>query len=85
MANFFGSIFFKVIICLAIAGFTYGVYWITIKSLRRLKSEVLSYYPFDLFFPQGGTWSVSYFLIVVLLLGLMFYLLSKGNFGVGPA
>lgn len=63
----------------------YFVYHITTNSLKKLKTEILSSYPFDLFIPAGGTWSVGYFLIVVLFLGLLIYFLSKGGMYLGPA
>lgn len=63
----------------------YFVYYITTSSLKKLKTEILHSYPFDLFIPSGGTWSVSYFLIVVLFLGLLIYFLSKGGMYLGPA
>jgi divalent metal cation (Fe/Co/Zn/Cd) transporter len=63
----------------------YFVYYITTNSLKKLKTEILSSYPFDLFLPSGGTWSISYFLIVVLFLGLLIYFLSKGGMYLGPA
>jgi divalent metal cation (Fe/Co/Zn/Cd) transporter len=63
----------------------YFVYRITTNSLKKLKTEILSSYPFDLFIPSGGKWSVGYFLIVVLFLGLLIYFLSKGGMYLGPA
>jgi hypothetical protein len=63
----------------------YFVYYITTNSLKKLKTEILHSYPFDLFIPSGGTWSVSYFLIVVLFLGFLIYFLSKGGMYLGPA
>lgn len=63
----------------------YFVYYITTNSLKKLKMEILSSYPFDLFIPSGGRWSISYFLIVVLFLGLLIYFLSKGGMYLGPA
>ena len=60
-------------------------YWITSYSLKKLKPEVFSYYPFNKFFPKSGHWSVVYFLITIILLGLLVYLITKGGFYLAPA
>ena len=60
-------------------------YWITTTSLERLKPEVISYYPFDRFFPKSGKWSIIYFLITILLLGILVYAIIKGRFYLAPA
>jgi hypothetical protein len=65
--------------------FCYIGFRVTTLSLRKLKTEVFSYYPFDRFFPQSGVWSTGYFLIIILLLGILVYLLAKGGFYLGPA
>lgn len=63
----------------------YLTYRITTGSLKKLKMEVLNTYPFDLFIPKGGAWSISYFLIMVIFLGLLIYFFLSGKFYIGPA
>ncbi len=55
-------------------------FYITTKSINKLRTEIFSSYPFDIFFPQGGKWSVGYFLVAIILLGLLIYFLAKGGF-----
>lgn len=76
---------FKITVGLGITAVTVLAFYITIFTLKKLKSEVLSYYPFDRFFPQSGKWSVLYFLIVILFLGALAYFLAKGGFYLSPA
>ena len=83
--NFLRSNLFKITVGLGIAVITALAFYITIFTLKKLKSEVLSYYPFDRFFPQSGKWSVLYFLIIILFLGALAYFLAKGGFYLGPA
>lgn len=71
-----------VLCCLAI--FLIG-YIVTALSLKKLKSEVFSYYPFDKFFPKSGHWSIIYFLITIILLAAIIYFISRGGFYLGPA
>lgn len=61
------------------------VYFLTTGSLKKLKTDILSSYPFDLFFPHESNWSVGYFLIVIIFLGVLIYLMIKGNFALSPA
>jgi hypothetical protein len=77
--------FEKIIAAAATLLFCYAGFLVTTISLKKLKTEVFSYYPFDRFFPQSGEWSAGYFLIIVLLLGALVYLLTKGGFYLGPA
>jgi hypothetical protein len=65
--------------------FIYSVYYVTTHSLRNLKSEIHKTYPFDLFFPSEGKWSIGYFLLIVVFLASIIYLLIKGKFYFGPA
>jgi hypothetical protein len=74
-----------IIFTIIIASFFYLGFWITTLSLKKLKVGVFSYYPFDRFFPQSGKWSVLYFLITTILLGVLVYFLSKGGFYMAPA
>ncbi len=63
----------------------YFGYWLTSYSLKKLKYEVISYYPFDKFFPKSGSWSVAYFVVVIILLVLLAYVITKGGFYPAPA
>lgn len=74
-----------IIATIVILAFTYLVYRITMRSLGKLKTEILSSYPFDLFIPKNGTWSIFYFLTLILFLGLIIYLMVNGKFYMGPA
>lgn len=66
--------------------FTFFVgFTVTEKSLKKLKPETITYYPFDRFFPNSGKWSVVYFLITILLLGILVYAIIKGGFYLSPA
>lgn len=75
----------KIIFILVSVVVFYFAYWITSYSLRKLKPEVISYYPFDKFFPKSGKWSVVYFLITIILLGALVYVIVKGGFYLAPA
>jgi len=83
--SFMRENFIKVFIALGLSILFYFIFYITTLSLRKLKLEAFNSYPFDTFFPQGGTWSVGYFLISILLFGVLIYLLLNGNFYAGPA
>lgn len=77
---------YPVIIAIVIALILfYFVYFLTTSSLKKLKTSIFSSYPFDLFFPQGGTWSVTYFILIIAVLGLVIYFMIKGKFYLGPA
>ena len=52
---------------------------------QKLKPEIISYYPFDKFFPKSGRWSAIYFLITLILLGTLVYFFTKGGFYLAPA
>lgn len=75
----------KIIFILVSVVVFYLAYWVTSYSLRKLKPEVISYYPFDKFFPKSGKWSVVYFLITIILLGALVYVIVKGGFYLAPA
>ncbi len=83
--NFFKANFYQIVVALLVGVATYLAFYITITTLRKMKSEVLAYYPFDRFFPQSGKWSVFYFLSVVIFVGGLVYFLAKGGFYLGPA
>jgi len=80
VANRVAIISILIVIIIFYLGFT-----ITSLSLKKLKVKVFSYYPFDRFFPQSGRWSVVYFIITIALLGIIIYLLARGNFYLAPA
>lgn len=61
------------------------IFYLTTASLKGLEKEVFLSYPFDTFFPHGGSWSVGYFLIIITFLGLLIYFLRGGGFYPGPA
>lgn len=83
--NFVKLNFATIIVVLASGIVLYVGYWITSYSLRKLKPDVLSYYPFDKFFPKSGKWSVTYFIITIILLGALAFFVTKGGFYMGPA
>ena len=76
---------FKIIVILGVSTFTVLAFKITVSSLKKLKFEVLPYYPFDRYSPQSQKWSLLYFFIVTFFLGTLIFLLTKGNFNFGPA
>lgn len=63
----------------------YIAYKLTSYSLKRLTPEIISYYPFDKFFPKSGKWSVFYFLITIAFLMILIYVIVKGEFYLAPA
>lgn len=77
--------FVKIIFVLGGIGAFLLAYAITTSSLEKLKPETISYYPFDKFFPKSGKWSVIYFIITIILLGILVYAIIKGGFYLGPA
>jgi len=83
--DFVKNNFEKIIVITASVLVLYFAYWITSYSLRKLKPEIISYYPFDKFFPKSGRWSVIYFLITIILLGGLVYIIIKGGFYLAPA
>lgn len=42
-------------------------------SLERLGTSVISYYPFDVYYPTSGRWTTVLFLLILLLLGLVIF------------
>jgi len=67
--------FVNIMIGIALAAFVLGVFYFTTLSIKKLKMEVLPYYPFDRFSPGSKKWSVLYFLILIIFLaGLAFFL-----------
>jgi uncharacterized membrane protein YozB (DUF420 family) len=77
--------FYQIIAALVTGFITFLVLYLTVSSLKKMKSEIFSYYPFGRFFPQSGRWSVLYFLVMVVFLGGLIYFLAKGGFFLGPA
>lgn len=76
---------YQIEVALGVSAIAILCFYATIASLRKLKVEIFSYYPFDKFFPRSGSWSILYFLVVVLFLGALVYLLAKGGFYLAPA
>lgn len=83
--NFIQNNYVGIIIIIILACFFIVAFYVSTSSLKKLKTSIFQSYPFDVFFPQGGTWSVGYFLVAILLVGLLIYLLVKGEFYLGPA
>lgn len=75
----------KIIILLVVIAIFYSIYFLTAVSLKKLKTDIFSSYPFDLFFPAGGSWSIGYFILAIFALGLLAYFMLQGKFLVGPA
>lgn len=76
---------FKIIVIVSITAIFYFIFYLSTYSLKKLKIEVFPSYPFGLFFPEGGVWSIGYFLLIILLLGLLTYFGFKGGLFLGPA
>lgn len=85
LISFLETNYIKIIVALVLTFILYLIFYLSTKSLKKLKIEVFSSYPFGLFFPQGGTWSIGYFLIVILLLGLLVFFGFEGKLFLGPA
>ncbi|HKC05168.1 MAG TPA: hypothetical protein VKC54_04850 [Patescibacteria group bacterium] len=83
--SFIRENYVKILLALGLSFLFYLIFYVTTFSLKKLKLEAFSSYPFDTFFPQGGSWSVGYFLIVILLFGVLIFLLLNGNFYSSPA
>ena len=49
------------------------------KSIKYLKKGTKTYYPFDVFFPQSGFWSVLLYLIIILFFSICIYVVFKFN------
>lgn len=74
------DLFVPLLIIISIVGFL-----VARKTVRNLKIEILSYYPFDLFAPRGGRWSIVYFILSLLALLGVIYLLFVLHTPLRPA
>jgi multisubunit Na+/H+ antiporter MnhB subunit len=83
--NFVRTNFSQILAALIIGLVTTLAFYITVNSLRKMKSEIFSYYPFDRFFPASGKWSLIYFFITVIFLGGLIFFFAKGGFYLSPA
>ncbi len=83
--GFIQANYIKIIIIAVLSTLFYLTYYLTSGSVKKLKTEILPFYPFDIFLPQGGGWSIGYFLIVIVVLSLLIYFMVKGNFYLQPA
>ncbi|OGM87807.1 hypothetical protein A2594_02905 [Candidatus Woesebacteria bacterium RIFOXYD1_FULL_41_28] len=83
--DFVKTYLYKIVFVVISIVIFYFVYWITSYSLKKLKPEIYSYYPFDKFFPKSGKWSIFYFLITIVFLGILVYAIIKGGFYLAPA
>lgn len=82
---FFEENYIKIIVAAIIAAIFYLIFYLSTASLKKLKTGIFQSYPFGLFIPEGGTWSIGYFLVIIVLLGLLIFLGFKGNLFLGPA
>jgi hypothetical protein len=85
MLDFIRENYLKIIIIIALASISYLIFYLSTSSLKKLKTGIFSSYPFDLFFPNEGAWSIGYFLIAIIVLGLLMFFLMKGGFYLKPA
>jgi len=76
---------FKIVLIIALSAIFYFIYYLSTFSLKKLKIEAFQSYPFNLFFPSGGAWSVGYFILIILLLSFLIFFELKGGFYLGPA
>jgi len=76
---------YQIIGALVIATISVLAFTFTVSSIKNMKSEIFSYYPFDRFFPQSSRWSIIYFFILVIFLGALVYFFAKGGFYLSPA
>lgn len=64
----------------------YVAFYLTVLSIKKMKVSSFAAYPFDLFIPNEKGWTAGYFLVIILLLGILIYFIARGNFYVvGPA
>lgn len=63
----------------------YLIFFLSTYSLKNLRIEIFKSYPFDPFLPRGGTWSIGYYLIIIILLGIIVYLGFERKLFLGPA
>lgn len=85
LSDFFRENYLKMLIIAAFFSISYVIFYLSTSSLKKLKTDIFSSYPFDLFFPHEGVWSVGYFLIAIIMLGLLMFFLMKGGFYLKPA
>ncbi len=85
LIGFFRENYLKILLIIALFSISYVIFYLSTSSLKKLRTDIFSSYPFDLFFPREGVWSIGYFLIAILLLGLLIFFLSKGGFYLKPA
>ena len=85
LSAFLKENYMKIAIAIVITAVFYLIYYLSTFSLKKLKIGVFASYPFALFFPEGGTWSIGYFLIIIVLLGIIVFLGFRGQLYLGPA
>ncbi len=83
--DFVKTNYIGIIALIVLASLFISFFYFATTSVKRLKTEVTPFYPFDVFFPQGGAWSVGYFLIALIVLSLLIYFMVKGGFYLSPA
>ena len=75
----------KIAAALIITLVFYLIFYLSTASLKKLKTDIFSSYPFGLFFPEASTWSIGYFLLAILGFGILIYFMLQGKFLAGPA
>jgi hypothetical protein len=77
--------FVQIIGALVIATISVFAFSVTVSTLKNMKSDIFSYYPFDRFFPHSGRWSIFYFFMLIIFLAGLIYFFAKGGFYLNPA
>ncbi len=54
-------------------------------SIERLDTSLVSYYPFDVYFPSSGKWSTLFFIILVALFMVIVFFFARLNLRLMPA
>ena len=49
------------------------------KSISFLKKGAKTYYPFEVYFPKSGFWSVILYLMIILFFSICIYIVFKFN------
>lgn len=86
LVGFFKNKYILIIVIVVSFLIFYLLFRLSTATLKKLKIEVFQSYPFDMFIPNSGAWSIGYFLIAIIVLGALVFFFIKGNFYiVGPA
>lgn len=60
-------------------------FWLTLRSLNKLKPKMSNYYPFNLVLEGSTGWTVVYFVVIVALLVGIILIAGASRFGIVPA